>query len=56
MVGKYSLLSIFSDLISKYEQEHYFIEPVEPKDVLCSLMEACGFKARGTNGDLSNCC
>lgn len=38
------LLELVGDLISKYEQEHYAIEPVEPKDALSFLMEARGLK------------
>lgn len=39
-----SLLELVSDLISKYEREHYAIEPVEPKEALRFLMDARGLK------------
>ena len=38
------LLNLLGDMISKYEQEHYVIEPAEPKDALRFLMEARGLK------------
>ena len=38
------LLDLVSNLVEKYEQEHYAIEPSEPKDVLRHLMDARGFK------------
>jgi HTH-type transcriptional regulator/antitoxin HigA len=39
-----SLLELVSDMVAKYEQEHYAIEPAEPKDALRFLMEARGMK------------
>lgn len=38
------LLDLVSDLVSRYEQEHYAIEPAEPKEVLRLLMVARGLK------------
>lgn len=38
------LLDLIGDLISRYEQKHYFIEQAEPKDALRFLMEARGLK------------
>ena len=38
------LLNLIGDMISKYEQEHYAIEPAEPRDALRFLMEARGLK------------
>jgi HTH-type transcriptional regulator/antitoxin HigA len=38
------LLDLVSDLVSRYEQEHYPIEPAEPKEVLRMLMDARGLK------------
>jgi HTH-type transcriptional regulator/antitoxin HigA len=38
------LLDLVGDLVSKYEHEHYAIEPVEPKDALRFLIEARGLK------------
>jgi len=38
------LLDLAGDLVSKYEHEHYAIEPAEPKDALRFLMEARGMK------------
>ena len=38
------LLDLVGDLVSKYEREHYAIQPVEPKDALRFLMEARGMK------------
>lgn len=38
------LLNLIGDLISKYEQKHYAIEQVEPKDALRFLMDARGLK------------
>ncbi|WP_297486628.1 hypothetical protein [Ferrovum sp.] len=43
------LLELVGDVVSKYEHEHYVIEPAAPKDSLQFLMEV-----RGLNqGDLS---
>ena len=39
-----SLLDLVSDMVAKYEQEHYAIEAAEPKDALRFLMEARGLK------------
>lgn len=39
-----SLLELVSDMVSRYEQEHYSIEPAEPKDALRFLMESRGLK------------
>lgn len=39
-----SLLDLVSDMVAKYEQEHYAIEAAEPKDALRFLMEARGMK------------
>jgi HTH-type transcriptional regulator/antitoxin HigA len=39
-----SLLDLVSDLVSRYEQEHYAIEPARPNDTLRFLMEARGLK------------
>lgn len=39
-----SLLDLVSDLVSRYEQERYAIEPAEPKDVLRFLLDARGLK------------
>lgn len=39
-----SLLELVSDMVARYEQEHYAIEPAEPKDALRFLMEARGMK------------
>jgi HTH-type transcriptional regulator / antitoxin HigA len=33
-----------SDMVARYEQEHYAIEPAEPKDALRFLIEARGLK------------
>ncbi len=38
------LLELVADLVSKYEQEHYAIEPAEPNEALRFLMEARGLK------------
>ena len=38
------LLDLVGDMVSKYEQEHYAIEPAEPKGALRFLMEARGLK------------
>lgn len=38
------LLDLVSDLVSKYEQEHYAIEPAEPKDALRFLMDSRGLR------------
>ena len=38
------LLDLTSDLVSRYEQEHYPIEAADPKDALRFLMEARGLK------------
>lgn len=38
------LLDWVSDLVSKYEQEHFAIDQAEPKDALRFLMEARGLK------------
>jgi HTH-type transcriptional regulator / antitoxin HigA len=38
------LLELVGDLVSKYEQEHYAIEPAEPKEALRFLIEARGLK------------
>jgi HTH-type transcriptional regulator/antitoxin HigA len=38
------LLELVGDLVSKYEREHYAIEPSEPKDSLRFLIEARGLK------------
>ncbi len=43
------LLDLVSDLVSRYEQEHYAIEAVEPREALRFLIEARGLK----QGDLS---
>jgi HTH-type transcriptional regulator / antitoxin HigA len=37
-----SLFELVSDMVAKYQQEHYSIEAAEPKDALRFLMEACG--------------
>jgi HTH-type transcriptional regulator/antitoxin HigA len=39
-----SLLELVSDMVAKYEQEHYAIESAEPRDALRFLMEARGLK------------
>ncbi len=39
-----SLLDLVSDLVSNYDQEHYPIEPAEPKEVLRFLMDSRGLK------------
>ncbi len=39
-----SLLDLVSDLVSKYDQEHFPIEPAEPKEVLRFLMDDRGLK------------
>jgi HTH-type transcriptional regulator / antitoxin HigA len=39
-----SLLDLVSDMVAKYEQENYTIEPAEPKEALRFLMEARGMK------------
>lgn len=39
-----SLLELVSDMVARYEQEHYTIEPAEPKDALRFLMETRGLK------------
>ena len=36
------LLELVGDIVSKYEREHYVIEPAAPKDSLRFLMEARG--------------
>ena len=36
------LLELLGDVVSKYEREHYAIEPADPKDSLRFLMEARG--------------
>lgn len=38
------LLELVGDLVSKYEREHYAIEPAEPKESLRFLIEARGLK------------
>ncbi len=38
------LLNLVGDMVSKYEQVHYAIEPAEPKDALRFLMEVRGLK------------
>ncbi len=38
------LLELVSDMVSKYEQEHYAIEPNDPKEILRFLIEARGLK------------
>lgn len=38
------LLDLVSDLVSAYEEEHYAIEPAEPKEALRFLIEARGLK------------
>lgn len=43
------LLELVSDLVGKYEQEHYAIKAAEPRDVLRFLMESRNLK----QGDLS---
>jgi HTH-type transcriptional regulator/antitoxin HigA len=43
------LLDLVSDMVSKYEQENYAIEPVEPKEALRFLIESRGLK----QGDLA---
>ena len=39
-----SLLELTSDLVSRYEQEHYPIEAADPKDAPRFLMESRGMK------------
>jgi HTH-type transcriptional regulator/antitoxin HigA len=39
-----SLLDLVSELVSKYDQEHYPINPAKPKDVLRFLMDDRGLK------------
>jgi HTH-type transcriptional regulator/antitoxin HigA len=36
------LLDLVGDVVSKYEREHYFIEPADPRDSLRFLIEARG--------------
>lgn len=38
------LLDLVSDLVAAYDEEHYAIEPAEPKEALRFLMEARGLK------------
>jgi len=38
------LLELVSDMVSKYEQEYYAIEPSEPKEALRFLIESRGLK------------
>jgi len=38
------LLELVGDLVSRYEQEHYAIEPAEPKEALRFLLDARGLK------------
>lgn len=38
------LLDLVSDLVAAYEEEHYVIEPAEPKEALRFLMEARNLK------------
>lgn len=38
------LLDLVSDMVSKYEQENYAIDPVEPKEALRFLIESRGLK------------
>jgi len=38
------LLNLVGDMVSRYEQEHYAIEPSPPKDTLRFLMDARGLK------------
>lgn len=38
------LLDLVSDLVSKYEQQHYAIEAAEPREALRFLMDARGLK------------
>jgi HTH-type transcriptional regulator/antitoxin HigA len=38
------LLDLVGDLVSKYEQTHHAIEPVEPKDALRFLIDARGLR------------
>ncbi len=38
------LLDLVSDLVSKYEQEHYAIEASDPREALKFLMDARGLK------------
>lgn len=38
------LLELVGDMVSKYEQEHYAIDPASPQDALRFLMEARGLK------------
>jgi HTH-type transcriptional regulator/antitoxin HigA len=38
------LLDLVSDMVSKYEQENFAIEPVEPKEALRFLIESRGLK------------
>ena len=38
------LLELVADLVSKYEHEHFAIEPAEPNEALRFLMEARGLK------------
>lgn len=40
------LLALVGDLVSKYEKEHYAIDPVPPKDALRFLMEARGLSQK----------
>ena len=44
------LLDRTSDLVSRYEQEHYPIEAADPKDALRFLMKACGPKREDLSG------
>ncbi|ADE11785.1 helix-turn-helix domain-containing protein [Sideroxydans lithotrophicus] len=39
-----SLLDLVSDMVAKYEQERYAIEPADPKDALRFLMESRDLK------------
>lgn len=38
------LLDLVSDMVARYEQEHYAIEPAEPRDALRFLLESRGLK------------
>jgi HTH-type transcriptional regulator/antitoxin HigA len=40
----YGLLNLVGDMVSRYEQEHYAIEPSAPRDALRFLMDARGLK------------
>ena len=44
------LLDLVGDLISKYEQQHYAIDQIEPEDALRYLIEARGLKQEDLAG------